>query len=402
MFRDWQHVVLGLRKTLKLTQESLADILQINRRSIGRYEEGTRNPCKINQKRILEIIEKNNLEKYELNRIGKEHSKKIRQISKSLKLKYSSDLSELIGIILGDGSLRKDGEVVISYNSTNDQNFLQRRVIPLINKILGEQQFYNNGPGEKCFHNKSFFLFLKEKCNSEGGKKTETKNKIPDWCFTKKEYLSAVVRGLFDTDGTFAYHNSPTIRLGRFSGKCTYLVKSIEKALKQLSIKFIIEKTKDDNFVIKLNSREKVITFFNSVGSSNIRHITRFLLWRINKYKARIELEGYCKLIYLTNKIIKRDIREITLPFLWDENNVDFRKYIEKDFRLLGILEKRRTLDWQLLVRKILENNKSRDIAKALKTGQRNVNRWAHGDRIPHEIYVPQLLNLIKTSKVQK
>ena len=143
------------------------------------------------------------------------------------------------------------------------------------------------------------------------------------------------MRGLFDTDGFFAYWGGSTeVMFGRFSDKNTNLVKSIERGLDYFGLKYKTAHTKDGRFRIRMHSKKDVLRFFELIGTSNIKQVTRFLLWRISAYEARIEIEGLNKLINKTNKL-GINIEEIKLPFFWNSEtksnfNVDDKSFTNK------------------------------------------------------------------------
>ena len=74
-----------------------------------------------------------------------------------------------------------------------------------------------------------------------------------------------------------------------------------------------------------------------TVGSSNIKNIIRYLLWRLAGYPAKIEYEGLDKLVKMINTLTNNDITAIELPFFWNEskfsnlsNFKDDKMFIEK------------------------------------------------------------------------
>ncbi len=318
---DWQKVILGIRKKLNLSQSQLSKRLRIIRQTISRFEAKQRIPNKDSINKILNFIGDNNLNINELIKIGNNHSNEYLKREKftKLNLEKSKELAELIGIILGDGEIMRDGTIRISFDPKKDVNFLKRRVFFLIKNIL------NNKIGFESYKrialgNIAFVRYL-QYINLNPGSKFEHNWEIPKWCFDKQEYISAVIRGLFDTDGYFGYLQSSTeLMFGRFSDKCNLLVKSIEKCLDYFNLKYKTQHTKDGRFRIRMHSKKDVLKFFKLIGSSNIKHIVRFLLWRIKAYEARIEIEGLNKLIKETNKL-GINIEQINLPFFWNLEN---------------------------------------------------------------------------------
>ncbi len=319
---DWARIIYGLRKKLNLSQTRLSKKLDLCRQSLGRFEKKQRIPDNQSKNIILKFILKNNLKTDELKQFGK-HCYLLAQKREKLaplKLEKSEELAELIGIILGDGEIKKDGSIRISFDPRKDRDFLYRRVFYLIKNILRIKITFESYK-RICFWNISFVKYLKINCNLKPGSKFENNWGIPKWCFSKKEYLSAVLRGLFDTDGYFGYcQSSVEVMYGRFSDKCINLVADIENAMKYLGLNPVTKHTKDGRFKIRLSNKKEAITFFSLVGTSNLKHIVRFLLWRMAGYEARIEKEGLSALIRKCNMLISKEAAKIMLPYYWKNN----------------------------------------------------------------------------------
>jgi len=135
---------------------------------------------------------------------------------------------------------------------------------------------------------------------------------------------------LFDTDGYFAYsRGSLDLMFGRFAEKAEPLAQSISKALFCLGIKNKIARRQERVFV-RIQNRKSVLTFFKLCGSSNPRNISRFLLWRLQKYEAKIEIEGIQSLYYrLTKSGVYVD--SLQIPFSWTLGNKDFYDLVKFD-----------------------------------------------------------------------
>jgi len=335
---DLPEITLGIRKTLNLSQSELCKELNLARCTILRWENRKKYPRKSTIKKILDFINKNKLDINELKLIGKDC---INGYSKDttvpkLKLIYSEELAELVGILIGDGEIMKDGTLRIAFDPKKDKNFLYRRVFLLIHNLLGNDIKFESNK-RIGIYNIAFVRYLKEDCNLIPGSKFVNNWEIPEWCFEKEEYLSAVLRGLFDTDGYFGYFNgSLELMFGRFSHKCTKLVKNIEGSLNKFNFKVIVRRSKDKRYKIRIQNKKDVIGFFSKFGTSNLKHIVRFLLWRINAYEAKIEIEGLNSLINKTNKLVNMDTRNMQLPFKWGLTEKGaFSEYLKEDDKLI-------------------------------------------------------------------
>ena len=101
---------------------------------------------------------------------------------------------------------------------------------------------------------------------------------------------------------------------------------------KLLNFNPIVKHTKDGRYRIRIQNKRETIKFFSNIGTSNIKHVVRFLLWRIAGYEAKIEKEGLKKLIYLTNKVIETKIERTELPYFWsNQHSIKWKHFIEED-----------------------------------------------------------------------
>ncbi len=330
---EWASVILGIRKSLKLSQTRLSEKLNICRQSISRFEALQRKPNEESISKILNFIKENNLNMSKLkdSENNNVNEYKTREKLTKLELKHSSDLAELIGIILGDGEIKKDGNIRISFDPKKDKNFIYRRVFVLVDKILNLKPYFESYK-RISFYNIAFVRYLKENCKLNPGSKFENNWEIPKWCFEDEEYLKAVIRGIFDTDGYIGYCNGTIeIMFGRFSVHSTNLIQKTEQGLKKLNFNPIVKYSPDRRCKIRIFSKKDVIKFMNLIGSSNIKHIVRYLLWRLKGYPAKIEKEGLSKLVGMINSTIKSDINKINLPYLWNPSNFSSLSNFKQD-----------------------------------------------------------------------
>ncbi|MBR9690785.1 hypothetical protein GOV08_03815 [Candidatus Woesearchaeota archaeon] len=399
--KDWQKILIGIRKKNNYSQTTLAKELKLSRNSVSRFEALQRFPNKESKEKIVNYLILKNYNINELINKGTNYSNeyKTRRIKSELNLKLSEKLAELIGIILGDGEIRSDGTIRISFDPKKDVNYIDRRVIALIQSILGNKVYFES---EKriSFGNISFMRYLKS-IGLPSGSKFENNIKIPSLFFKNNKYLCAVLRGLFDTDGYFGYLNgSLELMLGRFSEKSVNLVNDISLALKKLNIKHKIITSNDGQFKVRLTDKLEIIRFFSIIGSSNLRNIVRFLLWRINKYEAKIEIEGFHNLLLKAKKIDK-NIENISFPFLWNQNNKQFKKYIKEDEIEIKGSKLRDNYSWSKIVKELINKRGQESIANHFKITKRSVRKWREGSRTPSKKYILSLLKMSEENKMK-
>ncbi len=394
--KEWASVVLGIRKSLNLSQTQLAINLGFSRYTPMRYENCLKIPRKNSIKRVLKFIDENNLNMEILKELG--HScvngfVKDTKIPK-LELEYSKELAELIGILLGDGEIMKDGTLRISFDPKKDLNFHYRRTFPLIENLLDNKLRFESYK-RFAFYNIAFVRYLNQDCGLQSGNKSKNNSGVPKWCFEKQEYIVAVLRGLFDTDGYFAYADgSAEIMLGRFSHRCTNLVEGINKALKILGFNPSVEISNDGRFKIRLVNNVEIINFFSMIGSSNLKHITRFLLWRIANREAKIEIEGLDRLIKELNTLVNLNVEKINIPFLWNLNSKEFECYVRRDLREVKGAEIRNLYKWSEITKDLIRLAGNKKLAFEFGITERSVRKWREGIRNPSNKFILKLIKL--------
>lgn len=203
------------------------------------------------------------------------------------------ELAELVGIIIGDGHIGwypklHHFRVTISCNSQTDLVFIEKYVKPLIKKLFNinpEIYFQPNEKNVKCrFYSKS----VAEKLINLGipFKDKTHKVKIPEKIKSDKNLLKCCIRGIFDTDGSFfnKYGNYAQIGIRSYS---KLLQKDLNWALRSFSFHPSLDKKQNYLFI---HRQKEIINFFTLIGSSNPKHIVKFLEWiktnnipRINK-----------------------------------------------------------------------------------------------------------------------
>ena len=116
--KSWASLILAIRKKYNFSQSELAKEVELSRFTIMRSENCQKIPRKKSIIKILYFIRKNNLDINILMKLGSTciyGFKKDTKIQK-LNLKYSVELAEFIGILLGDGEIMKDGTLRISFD----------------------------------------------------------------------------------------------------------------------------------------------------------------------------------------------------------------------------------------------------------------------------------------------
>lgn len=209
----------------------------------------------------------------------------------------NKELAEEIGIHIGDGSLgiyNKTGHYDYTIcGGLEDEIYLSEFVTPLIYKIYGLKPYLKyskkDGSISLVYVSKELVLWKKTIGLPVGPKDNIS---IPS-VILNSDFILDCVRGIFDTDGTISFKKRdkeenyyPVIKV---TSKSKILIEQIEKILKSKGINSSIQydvsrqdkrgfKTIDNQLFI--NGEKNLEKFINIIGFSNIKHITKYLVWK--------------------------------------------------------------------------------------------------------------------------
>lgn len=261
------------------------------------YQEGWKNTCGKNWEKDKMGF---NLECIEYSRYDKK--RKIK-----LPVKLTPDLSELIGIITGDGNIyvkNKRYELLIVGDANEDLEYHKKHINSLFKKI------FNVSPSTKIrvfknlrrcvttkFESKAITSFLTAQVGLPNGKKSNIK--IPKCIInTNKENICRFLRGLADTDFSIKFKtryrkkNYYPIIIGHFSSNS--FVEELKDLLNSIGFSSHIEKrikfNKKNNkkyysSSINIVGKKNFKKWMDYIGFSNKRHLIRYNVW---------EKIGYC------------------------------------------------------------------------------------------------------------
>lgn len=201
---------------------------------------------------------------------------------KSFKIpEESEDLAELFGIILGDGGLTRY-QCVIYLNSDTDQEFAIY-IQNLIDKLFDSRPSIYKTRKDHVWKVSIGGVDLVEYLNSKGlslGNKVLLQVGVPEWVWTKEEYIKACIRGLVDTDGCFSIHtykvNGKRYAYPKlsFSNRSEPILQFVYKGLKQLG--FNPKRTFD--YGVWLHNQQEVRRYLQEIGTRNYKPSVKKIL----------------------------------------------------------------------------------------------------------------------------
>jgi len=206
--------------------------------------------------------------------------------TKKIKIpKKNRELAELWGIMLGDGCLQKvQGYklgvygIDIAGHSEKDREYLINFVKPLCEKLFSINSRIYQSKQSKCIHinvdsRKVVDFFERE--GFRAGNKIKNQVTIPNWIKEEKRLLSACLRGLFDTDGSFYKLTNQNSYQVHFKNLNKKLLNDVRRSLIKLGInpsKIICGKS------IVITRKSEIEKFYKLIGFSNPKHLNKIKL----------------------------------------------------------------------------------------------------------------------------
>lgn len=185
--------------------------------------------------------------------------------------KLNEELSEFIGILLGDGTINKN-VFKISGDSRYDKEYFDH-IYSLIYKLFKVKPtiFFESGNriGIRLYSVK-ICKYLNKEFNIQFGNKIKNNQGIPKQILKSKNLPIACLRGLIDTDGCVGKGGDRLSLV--FNSNCENLMNDVINIDKRFKL-FTYNYKK----AIGTDSFPMICNYFNKVGSSNLRHIVRFL-----------------------------------------------------------------------------------------------------------------------------
>lgn len=214
-------------------------------------------------------------------------------------------LAEFIGAYLGDGTLTKY-QIRISGDYRYDYYYniyLLKLIKDLFRMEAKIRREKNVNTSNVVVCSKNLCSFLNENLGINFGDKIKNKTIIPKEIIKDEKLYIACLRGLIDTDGSVSRRGRNGSQFCiQFTSHNEGILKQVKKINKNLKIFTFSNKTG-----IGTNKWENIVKYFQIVGSSNPKHIVRFLLRKEGKTIYRDDLSYYFE---------QEEYKTLNLPFI--------------------------------------------------------------------------------------
>jgi intein/homing endonuclease len=197
----------------------------------------------------------------------------------------SKELSELIGVIFGDGNINVyvKGKNIATYSIRicghidHDFEFLTSFVSPLIKELFDITSRVYISKTANAFYiivNSKEIVYFLNKIGLKSGNKIKNQSGVPYWIKKNDEFSKAFIRGLIDTDGSIFRMSKRDSNLLRISFKNHNL--NLLKQVRDIFIKLGYHPSKIiTGNTIFISRKSDIENFINEIGFHNPKHIKR-------------------------------------------------------------------------------------------------------------------------------
>ncbi len=201
-----------------------------------------------------------------------------RQIRKP---KYSAELAEFVGIVLGDGCITRY-QIMITLHHIDDKEygkFVKRLVSHLFGVPVGESHRENYSVINYAVSRVELVRFCVNKLGLYRGNKVKQQVGVPDWIERNQTYRIACARGLMDTDGSVFLHRYKVNRKEyeykkmAFSNSSKPLAVYMFRVLKEVGLSPRVARGGKE---VRIDSIVDMEKYFHIISSHNPKHLKRY------------------------------------------------------------------------------------------------------------------------------
>ncbi len=148
---------------------------------------------------------------------------------------HTSDLAELIGVVLGDGHIEKfprTERLIIAANS-NNEGFV-KRYVEIIEKLFHKKPLCTKVKKANCIRISIYEKFISKRLGIPTGNRKNFQFKSPIWILKNRIFLISFLRGLYEAEGSFCIHKPTSTYKLLFKNTNSYLLDSAFEGLEML------------------------------------------------------------------------------------------------------------------------------------------------------------------------
>jgi intein/homing endonuclease len=128
---------------------------------------------------------------------------------KPIELVRNGDLAELIGMVLGDGSIhayaRTEGLRIVL--PSKKPRMVERYAL-LVEKVFGKKPSVLPRKKAACFDIRLYQKGISERLGIPTGARKDMVHFVPEWIFQNRDFVILYLRGLFEAEGCICHHEA--------------------------------------------------------------------------------------------------------------------------------------------------------------------------------------------------
>ena len=201
---------------------------------------------------------------------------------------FNEELSEILGIILGDGHLHAKSNLITIVGSLEDLKYYKETVIPLFEKVFGKRPILRKRKDRNAYYLtlecKKTMNYLANNLKLNRGSKVNAS--VPSIIFSKKKYARTFLRGLFDTDGCLKFSKQskkfnyyPRIQIALRISPLAYELKRILDYLK-FPYGTWTETRFNGIIYYQISGIKNMHRWFKEIKPNNKVQITKYEFWK--------------------------------------------------------------------------------------------------------------------------
>jgi len=197
------------------------------------------------------------------------------------KPRFSKQLAEFVGIMLGDGGITKN-QVKVTLHSIDDlaySEFVENLMKELFDVKPSKTRRTDCETIDVILSRVELVKFLVEKIGLCIGDKIRQQVDVPDWIKSDDIFKLACLRGLIDTDGCVIIHKYKvrgkcySYKKLSFTSRSIPLLTSAKRMFNEFDIK---NRCTKNNLEIRVEAKKDIERYFKIVGSHNPKHWMRY------------------------------------------------------------------------------------------------------------------------------
>lgn len=210
---------------------------------------------------------------------GKYEKHSIIGVSKTIRVpRFSVDLAEFVGMVIGDGGLTKYQLKITTNAKEKAYVAYQKRLIKKIFGINPSEHLRENSYINVEVSRKKLVDFCKDIIGLSPGDKLKQGLDVPLWIKNNSDYQKCCLRGLIDTDGSLFYekhkikgkiYQYPRLN---FVSCSPALIKSVFDMFYNLGFHPVVRR---NNSAVQIEDYQEIKRYFKVISSSNWEKITK-------------------------------------------------------------------------------------------------------------------------------